>query len=250
MPDRDPLLIPGDIPEAMTLLSRLPMPPGTPRGAPSAWAWPVVGLIIGVVTALAGWIGFQLGLPLPLVAVVVVTVEIALTGGLHEDGLADVADGVWGGADTARRLEIMKDSRIGSYGVIALVLGLLARCFALIVIFETGALFAPVMAAAVLSRAPMAVLMSAMANARGHGLSDHVGRPSQATATLGVLFALALAFVLLGPAALAPIFWASVATLAVAALATKKIGGQTGDVLGAAQQIAHIAALAALAATL
>lgn len=245
----DPLAQPGDIAAAFALLTRLPVTARNPRGAPASWAWPLAGAMVGLIAALTGWIGLAFGLPIALVALLVIGTEIALTGGLHEDGLADVADGFWGGHDTSRRLEIMKDSRIGSYGVLVLGLSLLARTFALIAIFETGALFAPLIAVAALSRAPMAVLMAAMPNARGHGLSDHVGRPTQATATLGVLIALAIAWVFLGGASLAPVFWATLGALGVAALAKTKIGGQTGDVLGATQQVTQVVALAALAAS-
>jgi len=169
---------------------------------------------------------------------------------LRSHGLADSADGFWGGQTRARRLEIMKDSRIGSYGVLALVLSLGLRWGALAAILEAGGLFAPLIAVAVLSRAPMAVLMAALPNARGAGLAQSVGRPGQDSATLGLLLALGLAFMALGGAVLAPLFWAALASIALAAAAKAKIGGQTGDILGAAQQVAEIAALLALAATL
>ncbi|HBZ43095.1 MAG TPA: adenosylcobinamide-GDP ribazoletransferase [Maritimibacter sp.] len=250
MPRTDPLITPGDIPAALALLTRFPVPANAPRGAQSAWAWPLAGAVTGLAAALVGWAAIALGLPLPLAALLIVATEIVLTGGLHEDGLADVADGFWGGTTKDRRLEIMKDSRVGSYGVIALVLSLGARWTALSAVLATGALFAPVIAVALLSRAPMAVLMASLPNARGHGLSSHVGKPSQATATLGVLLAFALSLLMLGSTVLAPLFWVTILTIAVAALAKAKIGGQTGDVLGASQQIAQIAALFALAATL
>ncbi|GGD40529.1 adenosylcobinamide-GDP ribazoletransferase [Sinisalibacter lacisalsi] len=246
-----PLARPGDIAEALALLTRLPMPAQTEhRGAQAAWAWPLAGVAVALLAGLAGWGALTLGLPVALAAGLILATQVAATGALHEDGLADSADGLWGGQTRARRLEIMKDSRIGSYGVLALILSIGLRWSALAAILDAGALFAPLIAVAVLSRAPMAVLMAALPNARGDGLAQSVGRPAQDSATLGVLVALALAFAILGWGTLAPILWAAFAVIALAAIARAKIGGQTGDILGATQQVAEIAALAALAATL
>lgn len=254
-PKSEPLARPGDIVEALALLTRLPLPAQAGqqpehRGARAAWAWPLAGVAVALLAGLVGWAALALGLPAALAAGLILATQIAATGALHEDGLADSADGLWGGQTRARRLEIMKDSRIGSYGVLALVLSLGLRWGALAAISGAGGLFAPLVAAAVLSRAPMAVLMAAMPNARGAGLAQSVGRPGQDGATLGVLLALGLAFIALGAGVLAPLFWAALATIALAAIAREKIGGQTGDILGATQQVAEIAALLALAATL
>ncbi len=250
MADSDPLATPRDIPAAVALLTRLPVRADHTRGARAAWAWPLAGALVGLAAAMLGWVLMRLGLPVTLAAAAILAVQIVLTGALHEDGLADVADGLWGGHDRARRLEIMKDSRVGSYGVIALVLSLLARWAALAALLPAGGIGFALIAVGLLSRAPMAVLMAAMENARGTGLAQSVGRPSQATATLGVLIAVGGAFLCLGSDMLAPLVWATLATLGIAILAQRKIGGQTGDVLGATQQCAEIAALAALAATL
>ena len=115
---------------------------------------------------------------------------------------------------------------------------------------DGGGLFAPLIAAAALSRAPMGVLMAALPNARGAGLAQSVGRPGQDTATLGAILAFVVALLAVGWVVLAPVFWVALATIALAALAKAKIGGQTGDILGASQQLAEIAALLALAAVL
>jgi len=245
-----PLFAPGDIAEAIALLTRIPLPMSTGRGAQAAWAWPLAGLVVALIAGVLGWLTLAMGLPAPLVAGVILGAQVMLTGALHEDGLADTADGFWGGATPARRLEIMQDSRIGSYGVLALGLGLILRWAALAAILETGALFAPLIAAAVLSRAPMAILLAALPAARQGGLAASVGRPGRKTAAAGLALAMALAFLVLGWGVIAPAFWVALASIAAAALAKAKIGGQTGDVLGAAQQIAEVAALAALAASL
>lgn len=250
-PKSAPLARPGDIAEALALLTRLPTPVQTEhRGARAAWAWPLAGLAVALLAGFVGWLALALGLPTMLAAGLILATQIAATGALHEDGLADSADGFWGGQSRARRLEIMKDSRIGSYGVLALVLSLGLRWGALAAILGAGGLFAPLIAVAVLSRAPMAVLMSAMPNARGTGLAQDIGRPGQDAATLGVIIALALATLTLGWGVLAPLLWATLAVIALSAIARAKIGGQTGDILGAAQQLAEIAALSAIAATL
>ena len=172
-----------------------------------------------------------------------------LGGGDHGDnGLADSADGLWGGWTRERRLEIMKDSRIGSYGVLALGIVGLLRWSALAFAFEAGALWAPVIAAAVLSRAPMAAVMAALPNARGVGLSAHQGRPGARVAGVGVALALAVALAAAGGAALMMALAAALAAAAVALTARAKIGGQTGDILGATQQMAEAACLAAFCA--
>jgi len=124
----------GDIPAAIGLLSRLPVPVDTDlatrRGARAAWAYPLAGLVVGALAGLVAQVALWLGLPPSIAALLALAAMIAITGALHEDGLADSADGLWGGWDRARRLEIMKDSRIGTYGVLALGLTLLLRAAA------------------------------------------------------------------------------------------------------------------------
>ncbi len=172
--------------------------------------------------------------------------QVVVTGAMHEDGLADVADGFWGGWTKARRLEIMKDSRIGTYGVLALVLGVLLRWLALTALFGSGQ-WAVVIAVATLSRAPMAVLMAALPNARGTGLAHAVGRPSPAAAAGAVALACGIATLFLERDVIPASLIAVLTTLSVALVARSKIGGQTGDVLGASQQFSEIAMLLTLA---
>jgi adenosylcobinamide-GDP ribazoletransferase len=250
MPKNAPLATAADLAEALALLTRLPLRPGFGRGAAAAWAWPLAGVAVALVSALSGTLALGLGLPPALTAGLILAAQVALTGALHEDGLADSADGLWGGHDRARRLEIMKDSRIGSYGVLALGLSLILRWAALSALLSAGWLFGPLIASAALSRAPMTVLAAALPNARGHGLSSHVGQPGQDTATLAVASAAGIALLAVGWSLLAPVLWVALVSIAVAAIAKAKLGGQTGDILGASQQLAEIAALAAFAALL
>ena len=241
----------GDLATALTLLTRLPMPArGEGRGARAAWAYPLAGALVGALSGGLGAVALAAGLPPGVAAGVVLATQAAVTGALHEDGLADLADGAWGGATRERRLEIMRDSRVGSYGALALVLTVGLRWSALATLPPLGLALAPV-AAGALSRAGMAGVMAALPHARPGGLSASVGRPGGLTAGLGAGVALVTAGLAIGPAAA---FVAALATAAgaagVAALAWAKLGGQTGDVLGAAQQVGEAAALMALAAAL
>lgn len=249
MPDRDtPLVQLGDIATAVALLTRLPISvPARQRGAAAAWAYPLAGLAVGLVAALTGTLAAWLGLSAALAAGLVLLSMIVATGALHEDGLADTADGLWGGWTAQKRLEIMKDSRIGTYGVIALVLSLGLRWAALAALATQGGLGGAVLAAAALSRAPMLFVMHALPSARDGGLSASVGRPGRGSVILGLGIAAILGGVLTGTRIFPLLLLLSLTTFAIAAIAKAKIGGQTGDILGATQQISEIAILAYLA---
>ncbi|MCG7627781.1 adenosylcobinamide-GDP ribazoletransferase [Epibacterium sp. MM17-32] len=229
---------------ALVLLTRLPLPhlpkDSFARQSRAVWAFPLAGLVVGglasvmAMAALAVW-------PPAVAAGLALAVQILVTGAMHEDGLADSADGLWGGFDRSRRLEIMKDSQIGTYGVLVLVLSLGLRWLTLSALLAAGMIWAPV-ALAVLSRATMPVLMASLPNARGSGLSQSVGRPTWGAVLLGGALALLLGLLSLG----APMLLAALVLIPVVAgmraLARAKIGGQTGDILGATQQISEIAA--------
>lgn len=242
---------------ALMLLTRLPagqLPSGlpVPTLAQAAWAYPIAGAVVGALGAGAFGAAAVLGLPTALAGTVALAVMVLATGGLHEDGLADVADGFGGGRDVARKLDIMRDSRIGSYGTLALILALLLRVQA-VGAFAQGGVVA-VMAALVVieaaSRAGLGVLLHTMPSARAKGLGQSAGGVSRSRALIGAAIgAGALVVVLgtgLGSMVLAAII---VAQALVAALAIRQIGGQTGDVMGAAQQGAALAAWLVLAAT-
>ncbi len=237
-----------DLLSATALLSRLPLPDHTPRGAASAWAWPLVGAALGGLAATAASLCLALGLTPGVTAAATLAALALLTGALHEDGLADSADGLFGGWMRERRLEIMKDSRIGSYGMLALMLVTLTRWSALTTILATGHHWPALVAAGALSRAPMALIMALLPNARGAGVAHTTGTPPLPNAVTGAALATAFALVLTGTTALLMLALTAALTTAVAISAHRRIGGQTGDILGAAQQIADAACLAALAA--
>ena len=242
----------ADILLALVLLTRLPLPhlpqEAFKRQSAAVWAFPLAGLAVALPACLVASLALRLDLPAPVAAGLALAVQILLTGAMHEDGLADTADGFWGGFDTARRLEIMKDSQIGTYGVLALILGLGLRWMALAALFETaGPWF--LVALAALSRAAMPVVMHALPNARQAGLSHGVGRPGKRAVTFGVLIALMISLPALGLYATLGASLVMIATtLGAAALARAKIGGQTGDILGATQQICEIMGLVVLLA--
>lgn len=241
-----------DLARAASLLSRLPLGhvdlSGARSLADSAWAWPLIGALLGTLAGLVGLLGQWLGLPAPISAALSLAALIALSGALHEDGLADTFDGLWGGHDRARRLEIMRDSRVGTYGVLALALSLLLRWSALAVLLEGGWFLAPLVAASLLSRTPMVLCMAYITNARESGLAAASGIPTPRTAMAALAIALGLAVLLVGwGGALTAVFWITLACLALGALARARIGGQTGDILGASQQISEIIALTVFA---
>jgi adenosylcobinamide-GDP ribazoletransferase len=245
------LLDPRDVPRALALLTRLPVPGADgDRTAASAWAWPFVGLIVGGLSGALAMAALLLGLPPPIAAGLALGAGIVITGALHEDGLADCADGFWGGHYAARRLEIMKDSRIGAYGVIAMILVIGLKWLALSALLDAGALWIAVLLPAVLGRGAMAAAMATLPFAREDGFARHVGRPSSSTAGIAIVASALLSVAMAGSAGATAVVAVAVVSVALARLARDKIGGQTGDVLGATHQLAELASLLVLTALL
>ena len=242
-----------DVADALRFFTRLRVDePGT--SAPLdidriAWAAPVAGVVVGLIGVLILALTAMLGLPPFLRAAFATAALIAATGALHEDGLADVADGFGGGATRERKLEIMRDSRIGAYGALALALALILRVGALAAALDGGfwraALSLTLVAA--LSRAAALTPLALLPPARADGAGAAAGRlDSNALAAAwasALVIAVALGLVALGPAhALLAALMSGAGALAMVAMARRAIGGQTGDVAGAAQQCGEIAA--------
>jgi adenosylcobinamide-GDP ribazoletransferase len=167
-----------------------------------------------------------------------------MTGCLHEDGLADTADGLGGGQDRARKLEIMRDSRLGTYGACALVMSLLLRWTALAAMADPMAVASSLIASHVAARAALPVFMRFVPPARFDGLSAQAGQPAVRSVAVAVLLGVLVLVTALGFAAtLIGLVLAACAGLFVAWLSLRQIGGQTGDVLGALEQIIEIVIL-------
>jgi adenosylcobinamide-GDP ribazoletransferase len=249
-----------DVVRSLGFLSRLPVPGRYFAGhdgsmSRTVQAYPAAGALIMLPPAaiFAILLAFRLE---PSVAAIIALIALTLiTGALHEDGLSDTADGVGGGRDRETALAIMRDSRIGSYGASALVLSYGLRGAAIAAI---GASLTPTRAALVLiavaavSRAAMVWHWSSLPPARRDGVAASAGSPEAGAANIALISAVVGAVVLIWPtagfgAALASLAAGGLATMALTRYIERKIGGHTGDTIGASQQCAEMAALAALA---
>ena len=232
---------------ALAFLTRLPLRGhrdwGTADLATSVRWFPVVGALVGLAGAIAYAIAIWVGLPPWPAAAVALGATAWLTGALHEDGLADVADGFGGGRTREDKLALMRDPRIGSYGALALVLAVLARAGAIAALAEPEAVAAAMVAAGAASRAALPAVMAALPQARPEGLAASAGRPHPSRAAAALLIAVLIALVMLGGTAPAALAAGALAALAGALLARRQIGGYTGDVLGAVQQLTEIGVL-------
>jgi adenosylcobinamide-GDP ribazoletransferase len=171
---------------------------------------------------------------------------IALTGALHEDGLADTADGFCGGRDREEKLAILRDSRQGTYGVLAIVLSVLLRTAALAAIGDVIHAGLALVAAHAASRAALPAAMIGLTPARLDGLGAMAGTPRAGGAIAAALIGAATALAALGPVRGAiALCLAGVMVFATVELARRQIGGHTGDVLGAFQQVGEIVILLA-----
>jgi adenosylcobinamide-GDP ribazoletransferase len=243
----------NDLKIGFIFLTRLPLTYQTPiaKGelSQALWTAPIVGMAVGLLGAGVYGLAQALHLPPLPAAALAVAATLVVTGALHEDGLADVADGFGGGATRDRKLEIMRDSRIGTFGVCALILSFMLRVSALTNLGDPGLVAAVLVAAHAAGRAPVAAFMRLIPAARTDGMSADAGRPSQGSAMVAVLLGLVPLLIGLGFAA------GVVAVVLLAAgfgfmawLCKRQIGGQTGDVLGALEQIGEIAVLLVAAA--
>ncbi len=246
------LRLPAHLAESVVLLTRIPVPwRFVPAPGASAWAHPVVGALIGAATGATAAAGAALGLPPALSAGWALAATLLLTGALHEDGLADTADGLGGGRTPERRLAIMRDSRIGSFGALALLLSLGLRWSALVALQGAGqgawSLVAATAAAGALARCAMLLPMR-LPPARTDGLGASLGHVPGASIVAGWACGAALAAVLLPPTrAVLSLLLAAGAGLLLARAGRRALGGRTGDLLGAAEQAAECAVLTVLA---
>jgi adenosylcobinamide-GDP ribazoletransferase len=231
---------------AIRFFTRLPVPGWVGHSVEalnrSARYFPAVGLLVGGIGALVFLGAMQLW-PQPVAVLLSMAATIYATGAFHEDGLSDTVDGLGGGWDKLRILEIMKDSRVGSYGVVAMVLALLGK-FTLLASLDGDLVPYALLAGHALSRFCATVLLATMDYVREDLLSKAkplATRLSAGEMLVALVFVLAaLALLPLGKA-VAGCFLAALATFWLAAKFKRWLGGYTGDCLGAAQQVSEIA---------
>ena len=234
---------------ALAFLTRLPVGRLDAADFARAPGWfAAAGLAIGALAAGVWWLAAAVWPPV-LAALASVAALALITGALHEDGLADAFDGLGSGRPAERALEIMRDSRIGSYGVLALVLviGLRASALAALMPGLAGALV--VIAGAMASRAVLPIVMAHLPPARTDGLGRSAGSPEMPVWAGALAIGLLALLVFLPFSAWVPALLAGgAAALAVSRMALRQIGGQTGDTLGATQLLTETAILLAAVA--
>lgn len=240
---------------AVRFFTRLPVPAWVGHSSEalnhSARYFPAVGLLVGAIGGLVFW----LALPLwsqPIAVLLSMAATIYATGAFHEDGLADTVDGLGGGWEKLRILEIMKDSRVGSYGVVAMVLALLGK-FTLLNSLDATLLPIALIAAHAVSRFCATALLATMEYVREDALSKSkplATRLPPGALLVAFLFALCGLFGLPLHLALVACLLAALATFWLANKFRRWLGGYTGDCLGAVQQVSEIAFYLGLAANL
>lgn len=249
----------NDAMRSVSFLSRIPVHDiffeGPQRSiAQTAGAFPLAGLFITLPIAILASCLASTGADALVISVIVLVVATLATGALHEDGLADTADGFGGGHDKARALTIMKDSRIGTYGAMALISSFVLRaaCLAALV-REASALSvaAVLLATACVSRALMVWHWQSLPPAKAAGIAVAAGQPGKAEARTALAFGfaailIALPFISL-KACIAALAASIAATYLFSRFCRRKIDGHTGDTIGATQQITEIVMLASLA---
>ena len=224
---------------AFMLLSRLPA--GTlsgqaPELSQARWAFPIIGFVIGAIIAL-GYSGLSLiGLPPILASFLTIGLAIVATGALHEDGLADSADGMGGGHNKERKLAIMKDSHIGSYGVLALIMLTGLRVTGLSYLPADGALLWPIIGCAVFSRVIMVAYLCLLPSARDNGLGQMASGRGLWHLFSALIISLPV-FYLSGSFFIPALMMMAVVAGLFGMLAKRQIGGQTGDICGAGQMV-------------
>ncbi|MFZ1813765.1 MAG: adenosylcobinamide-GDP ribazoletransferase [Rhizobiaceae bacterium] len=246
-------ILPGQFAQAIIFFTRIALPEqfsrladhrsGLDRAAP---VFPLAGLAIGLVAGSLYWCA-SLFLPSTLAAALALAASLLLTGALHEDGLADCADGLGGGHSRDRALDIMRDSRIGVYGACALVLSLIMRWSALAALTAGGGFLALLIAHSA-SRGAIAIALAVSTYARREGAGSLVSSGINST-ELGATLAVSLVIALLagGFAGICAVGAGWLAAWLFLRYFEHRIGGYTGDCLGAMQQACEITALALFA---
>ena len=232
----------SDLAVALAFYTRLPVPLRAPVDgaalARASWCSPLIGVVIGAIAGFAYWISVRLNLPQLVAATVAVATSMMLTGCLHEDGLADTADGFGGGATRERALDIMRDSRIGTFGACALIVSFALRVGAIADLPKAGLVAWALIGAHAMARAGLPLFMRVVPPARPDGLAAQAGAPAAERAWASLLIGFVILWIALGfAAALIALVFMLIGYAVVALMSHRKIGGQTGDVLGAVEQV-------------
>ncbi|HEX4570376.1 MAG TPA: adenosylcobinamide-GDP ribazoletransferase [Dongiaceae bacterium] len=238
----------GELRLAIGFLTRLPVVGAAGDLASAGWAFPLAGLLVGAISSLAYWFAIWLGLTALIAAALAVAAGVLATGALHEDGLADFADGLGVRGGPSEKLAAMRASGIGSFGVLALIFGVLLRVLALAALIGPAGVGPALIGAHTGARALLPWAMRAPL-ARADGLAVSAGRPGPGPAFAALLIGLVILILAVGFSRGVIAALASLLGLAILPLAHRRLGGITGDVLGAIEQLAEIAILLSLVAS-
>jgi adenosylcobinamide-GDP ribazoletransferase len=233
--------------KAVALITRIPVPDKTFEGNQSNlsidWAYPLIGLLLALPVYFFGLLLLSFSFDSGLVAGATIILLIMSTGAMHEDGLADTVDGFWGGWNKENRLKIMKDSHVGTYGIIALIFSILIRWYCIKLCIDQNLFFVAIITSCTLSRSFMTFYMWATPCAKEIGLSANTGRPDDISTGLALLIGLITTILFLGIKGLIVLTLCFFILWYAKTISIKKINGQTGDTIGAVQQICEVCIL-------
>jgi adenosylcobinamide-GDP ribazoletransferase len=230
-----------DVTTGLGFFTRLPVGASTTSLSDAARVFSLIGALIGIGATLFYVFGLWIGLSSPMSAILAVAATAVVTGALHEDGLADFADMLGVRGDRPRKLAVMRDSTIGSYGTLALIFISLMKVAALMELAVPGQVAGALISAHALGRGVLPLIMRTYPLARSDGLAVHAGKPPVNGTYLALILGALIAGLVGGPGvALVATVSALAAGFLVAHLAHRQLGGYTGDVLGAAEQIIEV----------
>ncbi|HEY1541418.1 MAG TPA: adenosylcobinamide-GDP ribazoletransferase [Xanthobacteraceae bacterium] len=243
----------SDLAVALAFYTRLPIRPQKPVDdaalARASWCLPIVGALIGVIAGFAYWISVRLNMPQLVAATIAVAASMMLTGCLHENGLAGTADRLGGGMTPERALDIMREHRIGTFGACALIVSFALRVGAITDLPKAGLVAWALIGAHAMARAGLPLFMRLVPPAGPDGLAAQAGAPPPDRAWAALVIGAIMLWTALGfTAALFAIVFMLLGNAVVALISHRKIGGQTGDVRGAAEQVGECIVLMTTAA--
>lgn len=252
-----------DTGRAVAFLSRLPVPDRFFDGetgaiSDTARSFPLAGVVIALPASAVLLVILAAGVPHLFASTIALVVLLLVTGALHEDGLADCTDGFGGGSNRQRVLDIMKDSAVGAYGAIAVMMSLMLRVTGIAAVADAATPWAAALAVggvAVVSRSAMVWHWHVLPGARTDGVANAAGRPDGGRTWFALVSGAILGAFLVAPAAgifgiVMVLATTSVACLGFTGLVRRRIQGHTGDTIGATQQVCEVAALLGLALSL